>query len=485
MLKHTLLARLPLAPVAASLLAFAAPASAQLAGDVFIHDPSTLTYSDGRWYTFGTRGGGLSSEDGWTWEDGAVRPGGGVAPDTIKIGDRYYVSWAVGGGGMSGGHASDVKMMWTKSLDPNSPDFAFHEIGTVASSDGYENHDAIDPAFLYQDGRLWLSYGTYFGSIRIIELDPATGLRVAGNEPVEIAIDMEATALMYRDGWYYLLGTHGTCCDGPNSTYNIRVGRSRSPTGPYLDNMGQPLLRGGGKLVAASHDRMIGAGHFGLIDLGDDIQKFSLHYEADMERSGRSVLAIEPLLWRDGWPVAGENVRPGTYQIQSQRSGNTLQLQTDFVRIPFDARRSFMAGPDDPIVTVPAQTLPDVEAGWPDGPVRVDLSAYMVRPNQHWTITPAPEAGGWFGAPFYRITVEGTGRALAATDDREIAAVPADASDDSQLWRIDQLIDGTYRITPKRYADEGLAMVAIGTSTPSLVPFDAGSDAGRWQFKLP
>ena len=48
--------------------------------------------------------------------------------------------------------------------------------------------------------------------------------------------------MMYRDGWYYLLGTHGTCCDGTNSTYNIRVGRSKKVTGPYLDNMGRDMI---------------------------------------------------------------------------------------------------------------------------------------------------------------------------------------------------------------------------------------------------
>lgn len=466
-------------------LAIASPATAQLAGEVFIHDPSTIVESDGKWYTFGTRGGGLMSEDGWTWAGGPVRPGGGVAPDVIKIGDRYYVAWAVGGGGMSGGHKSDVKIMWTKSLDPKSPDFEYHEIGTVASSDGIENHDSIDPAFLYHDGRLWLSYGTYFGSIRMIELDPATGLRVAGNQPVEIAIDMEATALMYRDGWYYLLGTHGTCCDGPNSTYNIRVGRSRSPLGPYVDNMGIPLLRGGGKLVVSARGRMIGAGHFGLIDLGGGIEKFSLHYEADMDRSGRSVLAIEPLLWRDGWPVAGSNVRPGTYEIKSERSGNALQLKVDFVRIPFDARRAWMAKPGDPVSPIADQTLADVQAGWPKDAVRVDLSAYMVRPNQHWTITSVPEAGGWFGAPFYKITIAGTERALAATDANEVEAVPAFTGADAQLWRIDQLTDGSYRITPKRGAKADMALMAIGTSTPTLARFDPRSDAGRWRFMQP
>jgi arabinan endo-1,5-alpha-L-arabinosidase len=82
------------------------------------------------------------------------------------------VAYAVGGGGMSGGHASQVKIMWTRTLDPKSPDFGYHDVGVVASSDGIENHDAIDPAFLMADGHLWLSYGTYFGSIRMIELDP-------------------------------------------------------------------------------------------------------------------------------------------------------------------------------------------------------------------------------------------------------------------------------------------------------------------------
>ncbi|MEG8052936.1 arabinan endo-1,5-alpha-L-arabinosidase [Sphingomonas aerolata] len=371
----------------------AAPAAAQLAGEPFIHDPSTVTLSDGKYYTFGTRGGGLVSEDGWTWHGGPERPGGGVAPDVIRIGDRYYVAYAVGGGGMGGGHASQVKMMWTLSLDPASPRFKFHDIGVVASSDGVETADAIDPAFLYAEGRLWLTYGTYFGPIRMIELDPKTGLRMAGNAPVDVAIDMEATAMLYRDGYYYLLGTHGTCCDGPNSTYHIRAGRARSPLGPYLDHMGIPLLRGGGKMVVNARGRRIGPGHFGRIALAGGIEKLSLHYEADMDRSGRSVLAIEPLRWTDGWPVVGETVAPGTYEIASERSGYALSLATDIVRIPFDVRRSFMAAATDPVGPIPDQTLAQDSADWPRGRIRVDLADYLVRPHQLWTITPVPAAG--------------------------------------------------------------------------------------------
>ena len=192
------------------------------------------------------------------------------------------------------------------------------------------------------------TYGTYFGFIRLVELDPKTGKRVEGNEPVNIAIDCEATDLIYRDGWYYLLGTHGTCCNGASSTYNIRVGRSRKVTGPYLDNMGMDMLRGGGKLVVAANGRYIGPGHFGLLDLGDGVQKFSCHYEADLDRGGRSILDIRALLWKNGWPVAGDNFKGGTFEIESERSGYALELAVDSVRMAGGGRGGLDAAVVDP-----------------------------------------------------------------------------------------------------------------------------------------
>ena len=106
--------------------------------------------------------------------------------------------------------------MWNKTLNPLSPDFKWSTPVEVCASDGMEDQDAIDPSLLLDPttGRLWVSYGTYFGTIRLIELDPATGERMKGNVERDIAIDCEATDLIWRDGWYYLLGTHGTCCDG-------------------------------------------------------------------------------------------------------------------------------------------------------------------------------------------------------------------------------------------------------------------------------
>ncbi len=471
--------------IAALLFIYFTTVNAQI-GKPFIHDPSTIMESDGKYYTFGTGGGGLISEDGWTWNGGAERPGGGAAPDAIKIGDRYLVVYGATGGGLGGGHNGKILTMWNKTLDPNSPDFKFTEPILVAQSDGVEDNDAIDPGLLLDpnDGRLWCSYGTYFGFIRLIELDPNTGKRVKGNEAIDIAIDCEATDLEYRNGWYYLLGTHGTCCDGDNSTYNIVVGRSKQVTGPYLDNMGREMLKGGGKLVIAARDTHIGPGHFGRYIIEEGVEKMSCHFEADLEQSGRSVLGIRPLLWKDGWPVAGEVFKEGTYKIESERRGYSLELIVDFVRTP-GRMRGFNRDVDEPIVTVANQTIEDVINTWPEGNIGVRIGDYMVRPHQRWTITAVPEAGGYLGGPYYKITIEGTNRALAATADAEVITVPSFTGAEEQLWRIDQLTDGTYRIMPKEVPNstEQFALVSSGDSTPTLAKFDMNSDNSKWNFR--
>lgn len=457
-------------------------------GKPWIHDPSTIMECDGKYYTFGTGGGGLISEDGWTWHDGAVRPGGGAAPDAIKIGERYLVVYGATGGGLGGGHSGSIFTMWNKTLDPESPDFEYSEAMEVASSKIDEDCDAIDPSLLLDPGtgRLWLSYGTYFGFIRLVELNPDTGTRVEGNKPLDIAIDCEATALLYRDGWYYLFGTHGTCCDGVNSTYNIVCGRSRQVTGPYLDNMGRDMIKGGGRMVLAAGRRYAGPGHFGHIFVEEGVEKMSCHYEADFERSGRSVLAIHPLLWKDGWPCASDNFEEGMYSIISERRGYALELAVDFTRLESGVRRMFRGWRDDnePLVSLENQKLEDVAGSWPEGDVAVRTGDFMNRPHQNWQISVVPEARGYLGGQYCKIVIDGTDRALTATADREVIASTY-SGDANQLWRIDRLTDGSYRILPKEIpgCDEQLVLVSVADSTPSLGKFDFGSDNSKWNFK--
>ncbi len=457
-------------------------------GKPWIHDPSTIMECDGKYYTFGTGGGGLISEDGWTWNPGAERPGGGAAPDALKIGDKYLIAYSSTGGGLGGGHAGRVLTMWNKTLDPHSPDFKFTEAVEVASSEVDEDCDAID-AGLFMDpttGRLWCTYGTYFGFIRIVELDPLTGARVEGNEPVNVAIDCEATTVIWRDGWYYLLGTHGTCCDGVNSTYNIVVGRSRNVTGPYLDNMGRDMIAGGGKMVIDAEDRLFGAGHFGRWIEDEGIEKMSLHFEADLDRSGRSVLAIRPLLWINDWPVGGELFKEGTYEITSVRRGYALELAVDFVRQQIERRSFFNVDPNEPVKVYENQKLEEVSGTWPAGDVEARIGDWMNRPHQRWSITAVPEAGGYLGGPYFKICIEGTDRVLAAAEGAEVKVAPAFTGAPEQLWRIEQLTDGSYRIMPKSVpgGDCGYVLTSIADSTPTLAEFDPDNDNCKWNFRM-
>lgn len=457
-------------------------------GKPFIHDPSTIVECEGKYYTFGTGGGGLISEDGWTWNGGAVRPGGGAAPDAIKIGNRYLIAYGATGGGAAVGHRGKIYTMWNNTLDPNSPDFKYSDTIAVAYSDGYEDCDAIDPGMFLDPttGRLWLTYGTYYGFIRVVELDPKTGKRVQGNKSVDIAIVCEASILTYHNGWYYLLANHGTCCDGANSTYNIVVGRSKKVTGPYIDNVGRSMLEGGGKMVAATRGRLIGPGHFGRNIITDGVEKMSFHYEADLDQSGRSVLAIVPLVWKDGWPVAGEHIKAGTYEIESVRRGYGLELAIDFTRMA-GGMRGFGRNNDEPIKPVPSQELADVIPSWPSGNIDARVGDYMSRPHQKWAVTPVSEAGGYFGGQYYKILIDGTERALSATADGEVITVPNFTGTAEQLWKIDQLTDGSYRIMPKAVpnSNEELALISFGDTRPTLGKFDMKNDNCKWRFREP
>jgi arabinan endo-1,5-alpha-L-arabinosidase len=136
---------------------------------------------------------------------------------------------------------------------------------------------------------------------------------------------------------------------------------------------------------------------------------------------------------------------------------------------------------------IPPQDVTQVSTNWPAGNIAVRMANYMCQAQQNWTFTAVTNSGGSFGAPYFKITIAGTDRALAATEDGELVTLAAFAGGSEQLWRMDQLTDGTWRIMPKAVPNSKklLALSAIGSSFATLARFDPESDKQRWHLKAP
>lgn len=305
------------------LLCGAAAGRAQLTGDLRAHDPSRILKVDGKYYLFATGQGVVtkSSPDLRAWTDGEpVLPEAPAwvrqvvprwrrdfwAPDVIKIGDRYLLFYSAS---TFGAQVSGIGLATNATLNPDDPKFKWEDQGIVVLSSADTPYNAIDPAaFLDDDGKLWLVFGSYWKGIHVVELDPATGKRLDPGKPAvhlarnPTATDIEAAYLHKHGGKYYLFVNWGSCCRGVRSTYNIRIGRGDSPTGPFLDKEGKSLAEGGGSLLLETAGRAIGPGHASIF-AADGVEYFSYHFY-DGDQRGRPKLGLRLLEWdAEGWPV--------------------------------------------------------------------------------------------------------------------------------------------------------------------------------------
>jgi arabinan endo-1,5-alpha-L-arabinosidase len=231
------------------------------------------------------------------------------APDIMKLGDRYILYYSVSSFGKM---TSAIGLATNPTLDPTDPAYHWTDEGFVVRTQDGDGYNAIDPSVFHdRDGSLWLTFGSYWSGIKLIQLDPQTGKRldpdskmfsIAHNESIE------ASYLCRHDDSYYLFVNWGSCCQGPKSTYNIRVGRSKSVTGPYVDKAGVEMLHSGGSVfLGTTNGPLIGPGHAGTLNAqGKDW--FTSDFEGDLRMEGKATLAIMPLRWNaDGWPEATVN----------------------------------------------------------------------------------------------------------------------------------------------------------------------------------
>jgi arabinan endo-1,5-alpha-L-arabinosidase len=288
-----------------------------------VHDPSQII-QEGADHWFFCTGMGVNayhSRDLTTWERGRpvfsempawhrevvpTQKGHLWAPDVIRVGDRFYLYYSVSSFGVN---TSAIGLATSPTLDPAADNYRWKDEGIVIQSRKTDDFNTIDPSVFRDEdgGRLWMAFGSFWSGIKLIELNPETGKRVSPEmPPIAIAWKnaIEAPALYKHDGWYYLFVNWGICCRGADSTYEIRVGRSRSVTGPYLDRDDVDMMKGGGTLFLATEGRMIGPGHVGIFsENGHDWLGF--HYY-DREAKGMPAYGMRALTWSaDGWPEAG------------------------------------------------------------------------------------------------------------------------------------------------------------------------------------
>jgi arabinan endo-1,5-alpha-L-arabinosidase len=292
-------------------------------GQTFIHDPSTIIKEGTNFYIFGT-GPGIrtkTSPDLVHWQIGETvfqRPpawandvvpgfrGAMWAPDIIRVKGEFLLYYAVSAFGKQ---TSAIGLASTPTLNPQAPAYAWHDRGTVICSTNGGDFNAIDPSVMLDtDGKLWLAFGSYWKGIFLTEIDPHSGLRITTNSPIYPLAwnnSIEAACLTKHAPFYYLFVNWGQCCQGTNSTYEVRVGRSDSVIGPYRDRDGNDLSTGGGSPFLQSAGRFIGPGHIGIVNDGSTNGPtwFSYHYY-DADTEGRSRLAVAKIDWSSGWPVA-------------------------------------------------------------------------------------------------------------------------------------------------------------------------------------
>ncbi|MCT2593202.1 arabinan endo-1,5-alpha-L-arabinosidase [Streptomyces sp. N2-109] len=293
------------------------PPPGLLTGDISVHDPSMVKTDSG--YVLYSTHNGLEARtstdrtafrrsgsafnrlpDWWTTYSSEKDP---WAPDVSRHGGRYLMYYSVSS---FGSNHSAIGLATSATGEPGS----WSDQGILHSTTESSHYNAIDPnLFVDDDGKWWLSFGSWSSGIKMMRLDPSTGKRHAQDRTLHSLASrptgtkaVEGPAVVKHGRYYYLFASYDRCCAGTSSTYKIKVGRAGSPTGPYTDRNGVPMMRNGGTEVLGTHGRYIGPG--GQSVLHDEDGDLLVYHYYDRERNGAPTLGVNLLDWSSGWPVA-------------------------------------------------------------------------------------------------------------------------------------------------------------------------------------
>ena len=289
-------------------------------------DP-TITKYNGYFYAYGTEEdwgseGGyhlvpvVRSKDLVNWEfvrnafdDKPNWKQGGIwAPDVVQVNGQFvmYYSFSTWG---------DPNPGIGVATSP-SPEGPFTDHGKLFDSDGIGVGNSIDPFYIENNGNKYLFWGSFQGIYAIRLSDD--GMSTVGDKTHVGGNHLEASYVYRKDGYFYLFGSVGSCCDGANSTYHVVVGRSPSLLGPYLDKSGNNLLLPNfGELVVEANPGGLGfagPGHNADIMTDDEGTDWFLYHAIPKNNpymdngASRRPLLLDKLIWEDGWPFIKNRV---------------------------------------------------------------------------------------------------------------------------------------------------------------------------------
>lgn len=312
-----------------------------------VHDPVMAKGENGRYYMFATGMGVgvMSSADmkEWKFEPSVLKEIPQWAMDTVRgyrghtwapdisyhkgLWHLYYSCSTFGKNG------SAIGLAVNKTLDPQSPDFGWEDKGMVIASHRHkDNWNAIDPNLIVDKrGNPYMTFGSFWDGIQLIKLSkkdfrtpvskPVTISRrigrkisvdeidkvgfytIEGKDTIEAGANAVEAPFIFKHGkYYYLFVSFDYCCRGERSTYKTVYGRSKKITGPYYDQKGQPMTKGGGTYLYGPNEEFFGVGHCSVYDFDGQVYFISHAYEKD--ENGRAKLFIRPLTFdEEGWIV--------------------------------------------------------------------------------------------------------------------------------------------------------------------------------------
>jgi arabinan endo-1,5-alpha-L-arabinosidase len=295
-------------------------------------DPNLVKGKDGFFYAYSTQtnwqrdnfGGSyvipiLKSKDLMNWEvvgDALSKKpdwkdaGGIWAPDATYYKGKYYLYYSYSTwGDPNPGIGLAVS---------NNPQGPFTDKGKVFFSKEVGVDNSIDPVLTTDKGKLYLIWGSFHGiyGLQVDEEGKAVGDKflVAGNA-------YEAPYIYKRGKYYYFFGSMGSCCEGAKSTYNVKVGRSTSIKGPYLDQQGKALTANGGTLLLKGNsgtEGFVGPGHNGDIVKDKNGDTWMVYHAFDKNAAYKRVMLLDKIEWKDNWPTI-KSSQPGLGEQEGPR----------------------------------------------------------------------------------------------------------------------------------------------------------------------